>query len=160
MWDRAAMFGFMVEDSSRGRIRLVRGRPVVTYMVNGADMDRIKRGIEILARVFFAAGATRVYAPAHGFLTMTGEADLTRFRRHSFHARDFDLQAFHPLGTARMGADPTRSVIDDAHESHDVADLSIVDGSSVPSALGVNPQVTIMAMATRAAARIDARLAG
>ncbi|MCG8418301.1 MAG: GMC family oxidoreductase [Proteobacteria bacterium] len=158
-WDRVAMFGFMVEDSSRGRIRLVRGRPVITYVLNDADVALVKRGVEILSEVFFAAGATRVYTPVNGFLAIDNHADLDRLRRHSLHARDIDLTAFHPLGTARMGRSPRYAVVDPSHESHEVKNLYIVDGSSVPSSLAVNPQVTIMALATRAAERIDARLA-
>ncbi len=158
-WDRVAMFGFMVEDSSRGRIRLVRGRPVVTYMLDDNDLAKLKNGVEILTEVFLAAGAERVYTPVHGFRVIHGKADLARFRRLAFPARDFDLSGFHPLGTARLGRDPRSSVVDASHESHEVRGLYIVDGSSVPSALAVNPQLTIMALATRAAERIDERLA-
>jgi choline dehydrogenase-like flavoprotein len=74
-------------------------------------------------------------------------------------AWDLDLSAYHPLGTARMGRDPASSVVGPDHELHDCADLYVVDGAAVPSALGVNPQVTIMALATRAAEKIAARLA-
>jgi choline dehydrogenase-like flavoprotein len=53
-----------------------------------------------------------------------------------------------------MGRDPRTSVVGLDHQSHDVPGLYIVDGSTVPGALGVNPQLTIMAMATRAAEKI------
>ena len=158
-WDRVAMFGFMVEDTSRGRVRLVGGRPVITYVLNDTDVALIKRGIDILLEVFLAAGARRVYTPVHGLRIVEGKADLARFRRHKPNARDLDLSAFHPLGTARMGRDPGNSVVDPSHESHEIQSLYVVDGSAVPSSVAVNPQVTIMAMATRAAERIDERLA-
>ncbi len=57
-----------------------------------------------------------------------------------------------------MGSDPRTSVIDLDHESHDVPGLFVVDGSAVPGPPGVNPQLVIMAMATRAAERIAAKL--
>jgi choline dehydrogenase-like flavoprotein len=57
-----------------------------------------------------------------------------------------------------MGKDRTTSVVDLEHETHDIDRLFIVDGSTVPGPLGVNPQITIMAMATRAAEKIDERL--
>src|SRR5690606_27395798 len=60
-WEHVAMFGFMIEDTSRGRVRTVGGRTVITYMLNDVDLARIKRGVEILARVFLAAGARRFY---------------------------------------------------------------------------------------------------
>ena len=57
-----------------------------------------------------------------------------------------------------MGVDPRRSVVDPNHECHDLPGLYVTDGSSVPSSIAVNPQVTIMTLATRAAERIGRRL--
>lgn len=59
--------------------------------------------------------------------------------------------AFHLLGTARMGDDPKRSVVNRWHQSHDVKNLFIVDGSSFVTSAGVNPTSTIGALALRAA---------
>jgi len=59
--------------------------------------------------------------------------------------------AFHPLGTARADADRSRGVVDPNLGVHGIAGLHIADGSVVPSSLGVNPQLTIMALATRLA---------
>jgi choline dehydrogenase-like flavoprotein len=157
-FDRMAMFGFMIEDTSRGRVWNRGGKPFITYVVNDHDTARLKRGIEILARVFFAAGARVVLPLVHGFDELRSEADLARLRAAKLHARDFDLTAYHPLGTARMGVDPRSSVVGTDHQVHDVPDLYVVDGASVPSSLAVNPQVTIMAMATRAAEKLDAKL--
>ena len=57
----------------------------------------------------------------------------------------------HPLGTCRMGIDPSNSVVDDAGKVWGIGGLYAADGSIVPTSLGVNPQLTIMAMATRVA---------
>ncbi len=157
-FEHIASFGFMVEDTSRGRVRTVAGRPVITYVLNDHDVARIKRGIDILARVFFAAGARTVLSPVHGFDELRGEADLDRFRRATLRASQLELSAYHPLGTCRMGLDPARSVVGPDHQLHDCAGLYVVDGSAVPSSLGVNPQVTIMALATRAAGILADRL--
>jgi choline dehydrogenase-like flavoprotein len=61
------------------------------------------------------------------------------------------LMAFHPMGTARAGADPERAVVDPDLALHGVEGVHVADGSVVPSSLGVNPQITIMALATRLA---------
>jgi choline dehydrogenase-like flavoprotein len=158
-FDRVAMFGLMIEDSSRGRVRAARGRPLITYRLNERDVARLKHGVEILARIFFAAGARAVHPLVHGFDVLQSEAELTRFREARISASDLELSAYHPLGTARMGLDPARSVVDPSHRAHDVPGLYITDGASVPTSLAVNPQVTIMAMATRAAAYISSDLA-
>jgi len=71
---------------------------------------------------------------------------------------DFEVVAFHPLGTCRIGVSPERGVVDPSHESFDTPGLYVTDGSAIPSSLGVNPQLTIMALALRAAEIIDARL--
>ena len=63
--------------------------------------------------------------------------------------RDVKAMAFHPLGTARAGADPARAVVDPDLQVHGVRGLYVADGSAVPSSPQVNPQVTIMALAVR-----------
>ncbi len=158
-FDHIAMFGFLVEDHSRGRVRLVRGRPLLTYRLERRDVARLQRGVELLARVFLAAGAERVLPPVAGFDALLDAADLDRFRVARLRATDFDISAYHPLGTARMGPDPRSSVVGPDHQSHDLRGLYIADGSALPSSLAVNPQLTIMAMATRAAEHIDRALA-
>lgn len=56
---------------------------------------------------------------------------------------------WHLLGTARMGADPAASVVDEYGRAHDVPNLYIYDGSVFPTSSGVNPTATICAVARR-----------
>jgi choline dehydrogenase-like flavoprotein len=156
---RACLMGFLIEDTSRGRVIVRGGRPIITYVLNDADVAKLKRGIEIVSRIFFAAGARTVVPGVHGFDELKNEADLGRLRRTRLSARDFDITAYHPLGTARMGLDPRSSVIGPDHAVHGTTGVYVVDGSAMPSSLAVNPQLTIMAMATRAAGLVAERLA-
>ena len=55
------------------------------------------------------------------------------------------------MGTARMGEDPSRSVVDNYGQAHDVDNLFIVDGSVFVTGGGVNPTPTIQALALRTA---------
>ena len=159
-FDRLAVFGFMISDKGRGRVRRgPGGRPIVTYYLHDDDVRRMQRGSKILGEIYLAAGARRIYTPIAGHEVIQDAAGLSRMSDAKLKGWDFDLSAYHPLGTCRMGTDPRTSVIDMDHESHEVPNLFIVDGSSVPSALGVNPQVTIMALATRFADRLHERLA-
>ena len=57
--------------------------------------------------------------------------------------------AFHPLGTARADRDPAAGVVDEDLKLHGLDGLYVSDASVVPSSLGVNPQITIMALAHR-----------
>ncbi|MEE8162728.1 MAG: GMC oxidoreductase, partial [Anaerolineae bacterium] len=61
---------------------------------------------------------------------------------------------FHPMGTCRMGGDPAVSVVGPYGEAHTVRNLFVADASVFPSCIGVNPQLTIMAFATRTAFHI------
>ena len=158
-FDHVASFGFLVEDHSRGSVGAVMGQPVIRYWLDDKDVSHIKRGLDVLAQIYFAAGAKRIHCPISGFDVLESPDDLAKLRRAKIHARDLDLSAYHPLGTARMGVDPAHSVVDQNHQTHDTRGLYIVDGASVPTSLGVNPQVTIMAMATRAAEKIAGALA-
>ena len=158
-FDHVASFGLMIEDTSRGSVSAVKGQPVIRYWVTEQDVAHLKRGLDVLAQIFFAAGARVVHAPINGFDVLRSPDDLVALRRATIRPWDLDLSAYHPLGTARMGIDPATSVVDAEHQIHDVPGLYIVDGAAVPSSLGVNPQITIMALATRAAEKIAARLA-
>lgn len=160
--DHMAIFGFMIEETSRGRVILdPRGEPQMTYWLNDADVRTFIRGQAILARIFLAAGARRVYPAIQQYDEVANEADAARLERDGpgvVQARHIDMSAYHPLGTCRMGTDPRRSVVGPTHESHDVPDLFICDGSTVSGPLGVNPQVTIMALAERASAFVERRI--
>jgi choline dehydrogenase-like flavoprotein len=75
--------------------------------------------------------------------------------------RDFGfspLLGWHLMGTARMGTDPAASVIDADNRAHDVPNLFIADGSSLPTGGGVNPTSTIQALALYLADNIKKRL--
>jgi choline dehydrogenase-like flavoprotein len=158
-FSRSFGFGFMVKDTSRGRVRPGRdGEPLITYWLNEHDRKAMQRGFSILSRVFFAAGARDVYPSIAGWERLRSLADVEKFERAKIDARQFDISAYHPLGTARMGRDPWRSVVDPTHETHDVHNLFICDGSAMPGSLGVNPQLTIMAMSLRAADAVGRRL--
>lgn len=112
------------------------------------------QGIDLLV----AAGAKRLYPSIHSTPVLELE-DVERFRRSRPAPADYALVSYHPLGTCRMGKDPKSSVVGLDHQAHGAPGLYVVDGSTVPGPLGVNPQVTIMAMATRAAAYIEDALA-
>lgn len=158
-YDRIHSFGFLIEDTSSGRVRLgPGGSRLITYWLNDHDVARIKRGAELLMRCYLAAGARRLYPCVNGFDTIDNMAELEAFRRAKLTARDFELTAYHPLGTVRMGRDPSKSVVNPDHQVHDVPGLYVVDGSVLPSSPAVNPQLTIMALATRAAEKIGRRL--
>ncbi|HEX3693568.1 MAG TPA: GMC family oxidoreductase [Solirubrobacteraceae bacterium] len=135
-----AQFGLMVSDSSRGSVRSIGGRTVIRYDLTDADLERFRMGLARMRELLLAAGAREVYLP------LPPGVEPERARAHQLK-----LMAFHPLGTARADARPDHGVIDGDLRLHDTTGLYVADGSAVPSSLGVNPQMTIMALATRLA---------
>jgi choline dehydrogenase-like flavoprotein len=148
------MAALIAERSSRGRVWFeAGGLPAVTYNLTGEDCALLHEGMVRCAEILLAAGAKRLY-PARLSMPIVEPSELDRYRAAVPAASDLGLVSYHPLGTCAMGREPKTSVVDLDHQAHDVPGLFVVDGSTVPGPLGVNPQVTIMAMATRAADRI------
>jgi choline dehydrogenase-like flavoprotein len=137
---RLAQFGLMVSDESRGRVHAVAGRAVIRYDLCDRDLAKFRAGLLRMRELFLAAGAREVYLPL-----------APGARPESARPRDLKLMAFHPLGTARADARATHGVTDGDLAVHGTLGVHVADGSVVPSALGVNPQLTIMALATRLA---------
>ncbi len=145
-----SQFGVMVSDRSRGSVRELAGRPVIRYDVGPEDVAAFKRGIELLTELYWAAGAKAVYQPVAGVPELR-DGSLGPLPDGELRPRDLTLMAFHPLGTARADARPTHGVVGEDLRVHGVEGLYVSDASAVPSSLGVNPQITIMALATRLA---------
>lgn len=77
---------------------------------------------------------------------------LTEAGATALHVTPLRTQAgFHIMGTARMGEDPSQSVVDGFGRSHDVANLFIADPSVFVTASSINPTATAQALALRTA---------
>ena len=154
-----AGFALLIADQARGRVVLdYQGAAVVHYRLTPEDVARYHDGLIKMSEICWAAGAKRVLPAIFGWPSIDSRKDHERFASAKLAASDLLLTSYHPLGTCKMGSDPKRSVVDLSHETHDLPGLFIVDGSTVSGPLGVNPQLTIMALATRAAEKIDERI--
>jgi len=121
----------MVNDENTGVVWVDEdGRDRYSYGWNEREQQRLDASLDTARRILEAAGAKRVLP--------TG------------------VVSTHVQGSCRMGSDPERSVVDANGESHDVMRLFVGDSSVIPRTLSVNPSLTIMALASRLAAHIDA----
>jgi choline dehydrogenase-like flavoprotein len=145
-----SQFGVMVSDSGRGQVEERAGQIVIRYDLADEDRERFRRGLDMLTQIYWAAGAVRVFLPIGG-LPVLKDGDVESLRAYPLRSEELTLSAFHPLGTCRMGASPTDSVVGPDGFVHGAEGVIVADGSIVPSSLGVNPQITIMALATRIA---------
>ena len=153
-----AMFGCNLHDEGGGRVLRGLGRePWITYRMAKKDRAAIPRALKIAGDTFFAAGAREVFLPVLGLDGLDADA-FARFDLSSVPANRLECTSQHPLGTCRMGISRDTSVVNPDGESWDVEGLYVADGSAVPTSLAVNPQLTIMTLATRFSWRLRERL--
>ena len=122
----------------------------------------MRKGIEVGARILEAAGAKEIFTSQAAYVAYRpGQRGgivgfMQEVDRHGYGPGQMGFVSFHQMGSCRMGNDPQTSVIGPDHQAHDVKGLFVADGSAFPSASGVNPMITIMAMAHRASRFIAA----
>jgi choline dehydrogenase-like flavoprotein len=124
------------------------GKPVVRYSLGKRDLERFRIGMRIVADMHFAAGAKAIYTGIHGFPWQIGPDDLHLIDQAPLEARNYIAVLSHLFGGAVMGDDPKTSVTDERGRVHGVPNLIVADAAVMPSNIGVNPQHTIMGLAT------------
>ncbi|MCB9685081.1 MAG: GMC family oxidoreductase [Alphaproteobacteria bacterium] len=142
-----ASAGTLVHDEdSHGAVRHTPIGPDLSYWLGEGDKRRIIDGMRLCAKVFFAAGATEVFPGRIGIDRIRSPEEIEGALPYDLDPSVLMLYASHPMGTCRMGADPATSVVDPHGRVWGMANLRVADASIFPSSLGVNPQVTTMAM--------------
>jgi choline dehydrogenase-like flavoprotein len=141
------------EIDSHGRVRLNdHGRASISYDPGPKDIEYLKQGVAAAARIHFAAGAKEVMTLHATPTVIRSQWEIERkIRSASWERNEIALFSAHPLGTCRMGVDPGTSVVDLHCQTHDVRGLFVIDGSVTPTSLGVNPQITLLAIAEKSA---------
>ena len=159
--DRYAAFIPIVRDREPGRVRVDRdGAALVSYRVRGADREMCVRAIVETAKVHLAAGAEQVLTLHTRPIALEPGGDLTAFadavRRRGVAPNAVGMFSAHQMGTAGMGAS-RESVSDPDGAVRGVRGLHVADASAFPNASGVNPMLTVMALARRNARRMLAQ---
>ncbi|HYL05931.1 MAG TPA: GMC family oxidoreductase [Thermoanaerobaculia bacterium] len=158
----------LVRDRATGRVTVDRdGAPVVDYRPGRQERALLRQGLAAASRVLLAAGARQLLALNHRRLGLRAVDDPAA-RQGYFDAvarcrceRNWStLFSAHQMGTCRMGADPRTAVCDAGGEVFGVRGLFVADASAFPASSGVNPMVTIMALAHHTAQQIKARTGG
>ncbi len=161
-YPRLAAFIVLVRERVGGRLTVDRkGRPVMHYRLSQEDQPHMLRGIEEAFRIHHAAGAREIAGPHSSLEPYRGgslEGYLKGLARAGFRPNTYALFSAHQMGTCPMGGSASRSVVDPHGEHWDVKNLFVADGSVFPTALGVNPMLTIMALAHRTAGYVKSRL--
>ena len=154
---RRATLIALTRDRGEGVVGLDE-RAGITYAIAPDDARSLARGLAGAARIALAAGATRVATLHANALELTAadvrDGGIERFEAEVLRRADsrapVGLFSAHQMGTARMAAAADDGVIDADGRVFGVEGMIVADASAFPSASGVNPMLTIMALAHRA----------
>lgn len=139
------------------------GRKVIKWNPSRREFDHIVRTTALASRIFFSAGAKRVWLPTfekmHADSVFELDEKLANVDYGVKGLYTFRLNSFSPHATCRMGSDPYSSVVSPDGELHDVSGLYVADASMIPSPISAPPQWTTQALARMVAERIEARAA-
>jgi choline dehydrogenase-like flavoprotein len=128
-----------------GRVGLRDGgrRLKIEYPLRAPNWEAFRTGITEMARLQLAAGASVVHSPHHVPVEMRSEKDLAKLEQAPWERLRLKVVTAHQMGGCAMGKDPRRSVVGSTFRYHGLDNLFVVDGSVLPTSLGVNPQLTI-----------------
>ena len=157
--------GTLLRDRDGGEVTVdAEGHPMAHYALSAFDREHLRLGFIAAARILEAAGAEVIFSP---HAKWCGYEPRRRGSLGSF-IRDMDaagwsagqlaLFSFHIMGSARMGGSPKSSATNPEGQSWEVRNLLVLDGSAFPSASGVNPMISIEAIAHRNASALASRL--
>ncbi|MEP0547189.1 MAG: GMC family oxidoreductase N-terminal domain-containing protein [Rhodothermales bacterium] len=160
-------FIVLTRDRDGGRVTTNKqGGPVLHYSLSTFDRDHLLRGIAEACRIHLAAGAEEVYFPhntAPTYQRVHGEAELERFLADipnwGWKANRFPLFTAHQMGTCRMGGDAKRHPITPEGEVRGTKNLYVADASCFPESSGVNPMLSVQAIAHYTAQGLKAQTA-
>jgi choline dehydrogenase-like flavoprotein len=155
-YDHIASTGVHLSDRSSGRVGLTPdGSLRISYRLTRDDAMQLTFGIARAAELFYAAGAVEVYPQISGVPSIARNR-IAELESSPPRPAELRLEAFHPMGTARMDASAKRGVAGTDGRVHGYEALLIADGSLLPSSIGVNPMMTIIAMAAHVARELAA----
>jgi choline dehydrogenase-like flavoprotein len=155
----------LVRDrDSVGTVKIGRdGEPVVSYRLSPHDAGHLQRGMGIAAEALVAGGAKSVFTSHPTPVTGTAAeiasgAFSAGVQKAGTRPGRLALACLHIMGSARMGGSAATSALDPDGQTWDVKGLYVADGSNFPTASGVNPMISIEAIAHMVASRLAAQL--
>jgi choline dehydrogenase-like flavoprotein len=148
--------GVLVGTTTPAQVAAGGSEPEIVYTPSREDLARVVAGLKLMGRMFLAAGAQRVLPATYAWHEMRSEAELDRLDAYVRDNADLLLTTAHPQGGNPIGPASEGGVVGPDFRVHDFENLWVADASVFPSSVGVNPQLTVMALARHAADQIAA----
>src|SRR5919109_1281790 len=150
------MAGIMTRDEPVGFITIsYNGHPKIVYNLAPRTVDDMARGMAILAKMWFSIGAKSVITSHRDMPEIRTKADIPLLKDAVRNNPDgLMIGSAHPQGGNKMGSNTDECVVDSDCRVYGFENLYVCDASVFPTALGVNPQLTVMALATITANKI------
>ena len=150
------MAGIMTRDEPVGIVTIsYNGHPKVVYNLAPKTIDDMARGMAILAKMWFSIGAKSVITSHRDMPEIRTKADIPVLKDAVRNNPDgLMIGSAHPQGGNKMGSNTEECVVDSDCKVYGFENLYVCDASVFPTALGVNPQLTVMALATMTANKI------
>lgn len=147
-YNRMTCTGVLVGTESNGiaRIAGLTGREI-EYTPTSGDFDKLLAGLMLSGEIFLGAGATCVIPNTFKYMEFSSIEELHRLPEFVRDASDITLGTGHPQGGNTMSANAARAVVSPEFKVYGYDNLFVCDASVFPSSIGVNPQLTVMALA-------------
>lgn len=147
----ALMVDGLLPGDEGGTVRITSsGQPKLAYPSSAALAEGFRAGQVAMAQVQLAAGAAEVMSLHTHNVRLTTDGDLSALEAAPYGIGEHAVFSAHQMGGCAMAPSADRGVVDPQHRSFEVPNLFVVDGSVLPTALGVNPSETIYGLSRRA----------
>ncbi|CAF2025361.1 hypothetical protein HID58_093193 [Brassica napus] len=151
-FSRTAHVFTLLRDKGTGTIN---SKSYIDYNLNDEDEESLKKGLGSVLNILIAAGAEEIgthNSEGKSLNVRTASAvEIKRFVREESSKSLKDLSgqicSAHQMGSCRMGIRPEESAVKPTGETWEVEGLFVADTSVFPTALGVNPMVTVQSIA-------------
>jgi choline dehydrogenase-like flavoprotein len=149
-WERMAVYYAAIRSVGSGRVTAVPGLrdPLVTYRLTARDLALLRSGLARLALLLLAAGAHALYPTLRGGGRVTKGEEIPRLRA-ALKRGTASLSSVHLTSTVPIGGEHSGNPADSFGRLRGVKGVTVNDASLLPEAPGVNPQGTVMAIASR-----------
>jgi choline dehydrogenase-like flavoprotein len=141
--------GVLVGTEGNGRVeKALFGGADVVFKPTPRDLGLLVEGLKLAGQIYLRAGARRVMPSTFSYYEFTEEDELERLSEVIKDNEDIQLGTGHPQGGNALGPTAERGVVDPrSFRVHGLENLYLCDASVFPTSVGVNPQLTVMALA-------------